>query len=265
MRIPLLAAVALVAVIGGMGIVIDFRSRVPVARPNQPSEPALIYASGRIEGAAPEFELRPQVAGRVARVLVGEGQLVNQGDILLQLDDQQCRQEKALAEAELALAEAQLERLLNGAHPEQRSEAAAVCHAREAELHHAEITWWRTQSLLRDGAATPQEGDNQRAVVERLRNEVQAARARLAFLEAQARPDEVRIAQARVTAAKARVELAAIQADHTRLRRSGRRCSKSTAKLANWPGPPRRNPPSSSPTRAGTTSVRSWRSSTPRA
>lgn len=51
-----------------------------------------------------------------------------------------------------------------------------------------------------------------------LRNEVEAARARLAFLEASARPDEVRIEQARVAAAKSRLELVKVQADHTCLR-----------------------------------------------
>ena len=88
---------------------------------------------------------------------------------------------------------------------------------------------------------------------------------RLAFLEAQARADEVRIAQARVTAAKAHVELAAIQADHTRLRpdRGGGAQSQQQdgrAGRALLAG----NRPSFWPTRVDTTSARSWKSSTPR-
>ena len=181
-------------------------------------ESSLIFASGRIEGATPEIELRPQLAGRITRVLASEGQIVGEGDVLLQLDDRQYCQETALARAELALAEARLERLLNGAHPQQRTEAAALCRAREAELKRAEITWARTQELLRAQAVSPQEADNQWMQVATLRSELEAAQAHLAFLEAQARPDEIRIEQARVTAARAHLELANVQADRTLLR-----------------------------------------------
>jgi HlyD family secretion protein len=151
-------------------------------------------------------------------VLACESQFVNEGDVLLQLDDQQYSQETALAAAELVLAEAQLDRLLNGAHLQQRIEAAALCRAREAELERAESTWRRIQKLWESKSITKQEADNQWMLLQTARGEVEAARARLAFLEAKARPDEVRIEQARITAAKARLELARVQAERTRLR-----------------------------------------------
>jgi HlyD family secretion protein len=239
----LLTAVALLGAIAVLGVTIDVQSRAPIVHPNRSAEPSLIFASGRIEGTTPEIELRPQLAGRIAQVQVCESQVVNEGDILLQLDDQQYRQETALAAAELVLAEAQLDRLLNGAHPQQRSEAAALCRAREAELKRAEITWGRTQELLRDKAIAPQEADNQWMQVTMLRNEVEAARARLAFLEARARPDEVRIEQARVTATKARLELAKVQAERTHLRAPCRaQVLKVNGKVGELAGPNSREP-----------------------
>jgi HlyD family secretion protein len=217
MKKLVLAAVFLVGAVGILGMTIDVHSRVPSARPDQSSEPSPIFASGRIEGATAEIELRPQMAGRITRVLVTEGQVVKEGDVLLQLDDRECCQETALAEAEVALAEARIERLLNGVHPQQRNEAAALCRAREAELKRAEITWERTQELLRGKAVSPQEADNQWMQVASLRSQLEAARAHLAFLDAQARPDELRIERARLTAARARLELTRVQADRTRL------------------------------------------------
>ena len=148
MKKLILTAVVLVAAVAALGVAIDIQSSTPVVRPERPASSSQIFASGRIEGATSEIELRPQLAGRITQVPVGEGQMVNEGDLLLQLDDQQYRQEMALAAAELALAEAQLERLLNGAHPQQRNEAAALCQAREAELKRAEITWERTQETI---------------------------------------------------------------------------------------------------------------------
>jgi len=50
-----------------------------------------------------------------------------------------------------------------------------------------------------------------------LRNQVEAAKARWAFLESNARPDEIRIEQARIAATKAHLELAKVQIEHTRL------------------------------------------------
>jgi HlyD family secretion protein len=217
MKKLLLTAVVLVAALAVLGLAIDIQSSTPVVRPEQPAEVSQVFASGRIEGATSEIELRPQLAGRITQAAVVEGQVVNEGDLLLQLDDQQYRQEMALAAAELVLAEAQLDRLLNGAHPQQRSEAAAVCRAREAELQRAERLWQRTQEMLRDGATTQQGADNQWMQVTTLRNEVDAAKARLAFLESSARPDDVHIEQARIAATKARLELAKVQADRTRL------------------------------------------------
>jgi HlyD family secretion protein len=217
MKKLIFAAVALVAAVAALGVAIDVQSSAPVVRPDRPADSSQIFASGRIEGATAEIELRPQLAGRITQAPIGEGQVVNEGQLLLRLDDQQYCQEMALATAELGLADAQLERLLNGAHPQQRSEAAALYHAREAELRRAEITWARTQEMWRDKAISQQEADNQWMQVTMLRNEVEAAKDRLAFLESNARPDEVRIAQARIAAAKARLELAKVQAERTRL------------------------------------------------
>jgi multidrug resistance efflux pump len=217
MKKLLLTAVILIAAVTALGVAIDIQSSTPVVRPERSAEPTQVFASGRIEGATSEIELRPQLAGRITQVPFAEGQVVGEGDLLLQLDDQQYRQEMALATAELVLAEAQLERLLNGAHPQQRGEAAALCRAREAELRLAEITWERTQKLSFDKAISQQEVDNQQMQVTMLRNQVEAARARLAFLESNARPDEIRMEQARVAATKARLELAKVQAERTRL------------------------------------------------
>jgi multidrug resistance efflux pump len=213
----LLIGVALATIVTALGVAIDIQSSAPIVRPTRSSEPDRIFASGRIEGAASEIELRPQLTGRIVQAPIVEGRVVDEGEILLQLDDRQYREEVALATADLNLAEAKLERLLNGAHPQQRSEAAAQCRAREAELALAEVTWERTHNLLRDNAISQQEADNQWMRLTMLRSEVEAAKARLAFVESGARPDEIRIDQANIAATKARLELAKVQAERTRL------------------------------------------------
>ncbi len=211
----LVAGIALVVV---LGFVIDAQSRVPVVRQEIPAGEYGIYAAGRIEGTSPEIELRPQLAGRVEEVLVEEGQFVTRGQPLLRLDAQEYTHEVALAEAQLALAQAQLERLVNGARPQEISEAEALHRAKAAELDLAHRALERTSKLHATQSTTQQRLDEDRIRVETLSSELAAARARVDLLKAGARQDEVRIEQARVRSARARLDLARLQNDRAELR-----------------------------------------------
>ena len=216
MRFILLAAGVTVVVV--LGLLIDAQSRTPVDRPAGQSEPQTIFASGRIEGTTPEIELRPRLSGRIVELLVEEGQVVRKGVVLLRLDDEQYRHQVALAAADLALAEAQLDRLLNGARSQQRAEAAALYRAKLAELERGELSWRRISDLRRARAVSQQEADDQRTLVASLTSQVAAAKARLELLEAPARPDEVQMDKARIEAAKAQLELVKVQHERTNLR-----------------------------------------------
>ena len=74
--------------------------------------------------------MRTQLAGRVAKFHVKQGQFVEDGAVLLQLVDDQYRHAVAQAAAEVELAEALLQRRLNGARAEDRAEAAALHRAK---------------------------------------------------------------------------------------------------------------------------------------
>ncbi len=137
-----------------------------------------------------------------------EGQIVQAGETLLELDDAEYVQDVALAEAELHLAEAQLQRLVHGAHGTQRAEAAAIYRAKLAELERAQLTRRRVDGLRGTHAVTEQEADNCRTLVEGLAAEAAAANARLQWLNSPARADEVQIETARIEAARARYKLA---------------------------------------------------------
>jgi len=214
----LLGFVAAVALIVGLGLAIDARSRVGVVRPaSPPPESCSIYARGRVEGASPEVELKFRLTGCVEKVLVRENDLVLPGQVLAQLEDEHYRQEIVLAEADVTLAEAQLERLLNGAHPKERLYAAAMLRAKEAELDRATLSWKRISDLSQSKAISQQEADNHRSQVASVTAEVEAAKAKAALLEEPARKDDIRIEQVRIAAAKARLQLAKVQLQYTRL------------------------------------------------
>lgn len=207
-----------VGAVATLGFTVHRQSQVAEDRPEPRLSQQMIFASGRVEGATPEIGLRPQLAGRVTQVLIREGQMVERGQILVQLDDDEYRQEVGLAAAEVELAEAQLARLVNGAQREQRDEAAALYQAKLAELEQAQLSQQRIVELRKVAAVSQQEADNQRTRVAGLEQQVAAAKARMDLLQTPARPDEVRIEAARIQAAKARLALAQVRWERTRLR-----------------------------------------------
>ncbi len=111
-----------------------------------------------------------------------------------------------------------MERLINGAHPQERSEAAAKFRVKEAELERSEMVWKRMESLSESKAISQEELDNQRMLVTALKAEVSAAKARHDLLDAPVRTDEVHMEKARIAAACARLELAKVQLEYTKLR-----------------------------------------------
>ncbi|MHC4399048.1 MAG: HlyD family secretion protein, partial [Planctomycetota bacterium] len=207
-----------IVLIGVLGFVIDAQSRIPVEHTQRSPRAYSIFASGRVEGATPEIELRFRLTGRVEKVYAEEGQIVQPGETLLQLDDSQYRHEQALAAAKLATAKGKLERLLNGARREERLEARALYQAKQAELEGAKLSWDRIRELRKANAVSQQEADAERTRVAALTAEVAAAKARLDLAEAPARPDDVAILQAEIEAAKASLDLARVPLERTTMR-----------------------------------------------
>jgi multidrug resistance efflux pump len=194
----------------------DYASSEPAAAP------ARIYASGIIEGRTEDVELRLEVAGRVTEVCVHEGDWVEAGDVLVRLDDRRERQQVAASLANQRLAEANLERLINGARESERQEARNLLTARQARRDQARLALQRIRMLRAQDAVTQQEADDKTSEVDALTAETAAAQARLEQLEAPAREDEVRAAQARVASAQAEHELANIVLGKTELRAPSR-------------------------------------------
>ena len=183
-----------------------------------PERNGKIYATGIVEGATQDIELRFEQPGRVREILVTESQWVNGGDVLVRLDSERQQQEVALAWSRLELAKAELERVRNGARAEEREEAAALSRVAEARMAQAVRNLQLNQQLRLQRAVTQQETDDQQSLVDTSRSELEAAQARLKKLEAPARLDEVHAAEARVAGAEAELSLAKIGLSKTELR-----------------------------------------------
>lgn len=149
--------------------VVAFTANTPAVAPEMTesvdSRCQEIHAIGRIEGATPEIEIHPRMSGRIETVLVRPGQFVEPGQLLLHLDDRQYRQDVTIAAAQLDGAEAQLQRLHDGARGERRAELAALCRAKEAELDVAHARLGRIRKLGQAGVVAEETVDQPEARV----------------------------------------------------------------------------------------------------
>jgi multidrug efflux pump subunit AcrA (membrane-fusion protein) len=123
------------------------------------AEETAISASGFIE--VRQVSVAPEVSGRIARLAVDEGDAVLQGDVLVEIDTDLLDAQIVEAQAAVAMAQAQLDRVAAGARAEEIAVAEAGLAVAEAQRD-AAYQAWQDAILLRDN---PQELDLQIAAV----------------------------------------------------------------------------------------------------
>ncbi len=140
-----------------------------------------ITASGFIEGE--EILIAPEVGGRIAEVLVDEGDEVSEGQVLIRLDDALLLSQRGEAEAAVVAAQAELARVEAGARPEEIAVARAALAQAEARRDEA----LRALENARKALENPQDLNLQIAQAETevalAEQEVEKAQADLAEVE----------------------------------------------------------------------------------
>jgi multidrug resistance efflux pump len=180
-----------------------------------------------------EVRLSSKVGGRVAKVAVAEGDLVEPGQPLVYLEAPELQAQRAQAEAKLKSAAADLEKAQRGARREERAAARAAMQAAEAryqkleagprkeeieqaraelvsaeaELKRSEKELRRTEKLSVQRALAQADLDVAVAAVGKWRGQTDSARARLKLLLAGTRPEEIAEAKAEADRARANYEL----------------------------------------------------------
>jgi len=178
----------------------------------------LVAAPGRVEPATEEIRVGVATTGLLREVLVKEGDKVHRGDVMARLESADYKAAVAKAEADLALDQAELERVVNGARQAERDAAFAAVGEAEAveKATHAELD--RRLSLIAKGVATRQALEQAEQDFEVAEQHHKAALAKYALVNDPARPEDVEIAKARVAAAQAAVDQARAELDKTVIR-----------------------------------------------
>lgn len=183
-----------------------------------PADPTLVAAPGRVEPLSEEIDVAAEVSGRIRDLLVEEGDRVSAGQVIARLasDDHVARVDSA--RASVAIAAAEIDRLVNGARQEERREATAAAAQADAQLRHAERELARRRGLAAEGVISREELDRAERDVDVARARAAELRERAAVVGAAARVDELARARASLDLARARLAEASAALDKTVIR-----------------------------------------------
>lgn len=213
-------AIAIVACVLAGGAAFALGPRETAQAPAQAARDVRgpVVAPGRVEPATEERDVTAELRGKLAEVLVDEGDKVAEGQIVARLIDDEYRARVAQGRASVALREAELERTLNGARGQERREAQAQVREAQAQLEQARLDLARREPLAGAGHVSKE-------ALDRARNEVAAAEARLRarqeranLIDARARSEDIDIARAQLALAKGQLEEAEAFLEKTRVR-----------------------------------------------
>ena len=159
-----------------------------------------------------------KVMGRVAWIGVEKGDLVQEGQVLVRLEDTEFRAQVNQARANLASAQARLDQLRTGSRPQEKLRDKAAVLQAEARLRTAQAEYDRSEKLFRDGVASKSELDRALAERDTASALLEAAKQSSTMTDIGARPEEIRAAAAEVQQMKAALDYAQTQLAATEIK-----------------------------------------------
>lgn len=146
--------------------------------------PGIASGNGRLE--ATETLVAAKAGGRIAEILVNEGDKVTKGQIVARMDTssleaelERARAQKIQAETTVASADAEVAQQVSN-----RAAALAAVRQREAELQAARRRHQRSTLLAAEGGTARQEADDDASRVATSQAQLEAARAQVAAADA---------------------------------------------------------------------------------
>lgn len=178
---------------------------------------AVLTVSGYVV-AHHKIDVGAKVMGRVAWIGVEKGDKVQQGQLLVRLEDQEFRAQVNQAQANQAAAQARLDQLRTGSRPQEKLKDKAGVLQAEANLRNAEAEYERSAKLYQAGVISKSDLDRALAQRDTARALVQAASQSSEMTNIGPRVEEIRAADAQVQQMKAALDYARTQLASTEIK-----------------------------------------------
>jgi HlyD family secretion protein len=159
-----------------------------------------------------------KVMGRVSWIGVEKGDKVQQGQVLVRLEDSEFRAQVNQQRANVAAAQARLDQLKTGSRPQEKLKDRAGVLQAEATLRNAEAEFERTERLYRAGVSSKADLDRALAQRDTARALLDSAKQSSAMTDIGPRSEEIRAAQAQLQQMKASLDYAETQLAATEIK-----------------------------------------------
>ena len=159
-----------------------------------------IYLQGQVE--AKQINVAPKVPGRVKAIYKKEGDRVQKGELLLELESTEIDAKLSQAEAARSAAQAQSDKAQRGAREEQIQGAYNVWQQAQAAADLAEKTYQRVSNLFNDKVLPAQKKDEAYTQMVALQKQAEAAKSQYEMAKNGARDEDKTAAQALVAQAQ---------------------------------------------------------------
>ncbi len=199
---------------------VRIRERAVTATPPAPafSREGLIAAPGRVEAVSEEIRVSSELSGRLHSVPVEEGDRVHKGQVLAQLENEDYVACVAEAEGALAQRRAELERTINGARSQERQAAKASLEAAKAVLENAQREAERRRLLAEHQTISRDEAERYERAYQVAQAGYERAQQEFSLVDADAREEDRRKAEAAVASAQAQLAEARTYLEKTYIR-----------------------------------------------
>jgi ABC exporter DevB family membrane fusion protein len=175
---------------------------------------SFLSVSGVIEPKE-TVKVYPKTVGQVKELLVKEGDVIQKGDILMRLDDEQIKLQVAQARATLDSAQASLEKVRAGARPQEISQAEAAVRQAKINLDSAKENYQRMEKLFSEGAVPEQQYEQAKNQFEIAEAQYQSANESYKLVMEGAAEQDIKVVEAQVRQAQSALELVQSQLDNT--------------------------------------------------
>ncbi|MDN3454127.1 MULTISPECIES: efflux RND transporter periplasmic adaptor subunit [unclassified Psychrobacter] len=183
---------------------------------NQHSEPEVITLQGQMQ--MQQTSIAAKVPGRIAKILVTEGDTVTAGQQLIEMDSPEINAKINQARAGKQMAQSQLDKAENGARPQEIAQAKAAWQANKAASDLAENTYQRVNRLYEEGLMARQKRDEAYAQYLATQDQTEAARLQYDLAREGARSEDKSAATAQVAQVDAKLDEALVAKEEANLR-----------------------------------------------
>lgn len=182
-------------------------------KPKHDHAPTKLYGNVEIREAEASF----RQAGRIKNILVDEGDKVQEGQVLAELETDTFMDAMAASDAEISLANSDLTKLKNGSRPEEIAIAKDNVAVTKAALDNAQNEYARQAALAPSGAVAQKIVDNLKSQRDMAQANYQAAIDALKLRQNGARKEDLMAGQSRLQGAMANRRKIQTALDDTKL------------------------------------------------